>query len=320
MRCMLLGYNAVMLEHFRLVLLRCAYTPKQPAPSPEHTGVVLRGALGASLFNMACFEPESCPHREGKTSEIRCAFPGSCLYQHIFSNDDPQYLISPVLTDTASFSVSLPLSFYLVLLGRATDHVALLIKTLRSAKPFKIPATLVVESLASYQDPHPSLVFSEDSKGKGDVKLIRAATLLESPTKSVKEVTLEFLTPTYLTKADESKHTRFVKEPDFLLLMQALNRRLKRWAETEGVTYNLPSEVLELAKAVSITGAHLNTVMQSRYSKRQGQSVWLGGVMGSMNFGEVHSQLLAYLRLAEYLHLGKKTVYGNGKIKVHLGE
>lgn len=309
-----------MLEHFRLVLLRCAYTPKQPTSSPEHTGVVLRGALGASLFGMACFEPESCQHREGKTSEIHCAFPGSCLYQQIFSNDDPQYLISPVITDTASFSASLPLSFYLVLLGRATDHVALLVKTLRSAKPFKIPASLVVESLASYQDPQPSLVFSEVSKTRGDVKLIRAATLLEPPAKLSKEVTLEFLTPTYLTRADESKQTRFVKEPDFLLLMQALNRRLKRWAETEGVKHTLPPETLELAKAVKATGVHLDTVMESRYSKRQGQSVWLGGVVGSMTFADVPGQLLAYLRLAEYLHIGKKTVYGNGKTKVHLGE
>ena len=53
-----------------------------------------------------------------------------------------------------------------------------------------------------------------------------------------------------------------------------------------------------------------------RYSNRQEKRLKMGGFMGDITFEGELAEFLPFLRLGEYLHVGKGTVYGLGECEI----
>lgn len=54
----------------------------------------------------------------------------------------------------------------------------------------------------------------------------------------------------------------------------------------------------------------------TRYSSRQQQKMLLGGVIGELILEGELQEFLPFLKLGEYLHIGKNTVFGLGQYRL----
>jgi CRISPR-associated Csx14 family protein len=76
------------------------------------------------------------------------------------------------------------------------------------------------------------------------------------------------------------------------------------------------SSFLDQAKTISVENDSLNWQTWLRYSGKQKRRMNWGGLVGELDFvGEI-SQFLPYIRLGEYIHVGKSATFGLGQYKV----
>jgi hypothetical protein len=122
-------------------------------------------------------------------------------------------------------------------------------------------------------------------------------------------ITLRFLTPTML-KADGLQARR----PVFGPLAKRLRDRIN------ALSYFYCGEGLEIdfkvfgtdADKIDTVGDATRWVDSARYSRRRQVNHDLSGFVGDVTFEGDLARFLPYLKLGEYLHVGKNAVFGNG--------
>ena len=123
--------------------------------------------------------------------------------------------------------------------------------------------------------------------------------------------TMAFLTPLRLKEGNQ-----LLRTPPTLETL--LHRVLGRAAQLAGVSaLPLRQHLLESARPAQIT--HQNTHWQNwgRYSARQKKAMPFGGLMGEVRYeGDNLQELIPWLRVAEWLHVGNKTTFGLGACRV----
>ncbi|MCP4346237.1 MAG: CRISPR system precrRNA processing endoribonuclease RAMP protein Cas6 [Desulfobacterales bacterium] len=143
--------------------------------------------------------------------------------------------------------------------------------------------------------------------------LSRWAGLLPDP--GTDSVTVKFLTPVRLTK----KKSPVRDELSFIFLIRSVIRRLrdlKRAFNMDGNMGKTENEFFELAETVETTKAGLVWNRRKRYSVRQGQDIFMNGLEGEISFKGPVCIFYPLLKSAEFVHIGKGTSGGNGKIAV----
>jgi len=130
----------------------------------------------------------------------------------------------------------------------------------------------------------------------------------------ISTLTLNFLTPTRL-----KYNGRYLEEaPPFHVVIRTLLRRVsslsyfhagQRW-ETDYRGW------IEKAKQVKIAEAHVSWMDWERYSTRQRRGMNLGGIVGQVTYEGDAAPFLSLLRLGELIHVGKGTVFGNGRYRL----
>jgi hypothetical protein len=76
-------------------------------------------------------------------------------------------------------------------------------------------------------------------------------------------------------------------------------------------------ELIEMSKKVVPVNSEIYWQEQKRYSYRQNRGISMAGVSGTLEFKGDFSPFIGFLRIGEYLHLGKGTSFGLGKIKIY---
>jgi CRISPR/Cas system endoribonuclease Cas6 (RAMP superfamily) len=71
-----------------------------------------------------------------------------------------------------------------------------------------------------------------------------------------------------------------------------------------------------MAEQVAITAQSLHWEDWERYSTRQEDRMKLDGMVGSIRYTGPLDPFLPYLRLGEYIHVGKNTAFGLGQMAV----
>jgi len=128
----------------------------------------------------------------------------------------------------------------------------------------------------------------------------------------IPQVTLKFLTPTQIQKKGQVQHL-----PDFELLLKCILRRFKSLnyfhagggKEKFGIDWDEVKNIQTLHTEGSL-------VQLKRYSNRQGRPVIHRGYLGKITYQGDLSRFYPWLRIGEFLHVGKGTVFGMGKYKI----
>jgi len=123
-------------------------------------------------------------------------------------------------------------------------------------------------------------------------------------------LTLEFVTPTRIVVGN-----RLTSKINFLLFIKSLLRRISLISQIH-CNNILPFSylpLLEMASKVETINSDINWIDWERYSSRQKRRIKLGGFVGKIIFGEGWYNFLPFIKLGEYIHIGKGTSFGLGK-------
>ncbi len=280
----------------------------EPLHLPPFKGSALRGGFGITFKRLVCANAWPCGER--------CEGGNACPYGYIFETKPPEgsdalkknehvphpFVIEPPADSRAEYAPGEQLIFDVVLVGKAQeymDYFAVTFKELgraglgRGRGKFRVAKIKALDTLTT-----------------SDLEA-RAAEL---PTGQIR---LRFLTPTRLVHDKE-----MVQDPPFHVLVRRLLDRVsslsyfhcgERW-ETDFKGLIAQAEQVELAEA------RTRWVQVERFSGRQQERVSLGGFVGEVAYKGDIAPFRALLLLGSLAHVGKATVFGNGKYEIERGD
>lgn len=307
------------LETFSLARYRLHWRATTPIHLPAYAGSMLRGAFGHALRRISCLtRQKNC---------AGCPLLGTCPYPAIFAPPPAQhslqrfsqipapYLIEPPPWGVRSLAPGEQFSFNLVLCGRALKELPLITLALRQALQRGIgPGDGQAELIAlNLQTGHRDLDGDEipiHQPAHGQFAP-HSPSSPESSSQTCEEITLHFCTPLRLQENGRALPPNRLSPRT--LLMAAV-RRASLMAEFHG---NAPPawDFAKLGEQSAAVNDEKSLKWQdwTRRSSRQQQTMKLGGVLGSWKLKGNLAPFLPALRMGEWLHIGKETVFGLGR-------
>lgn len=295
---------------------------ERPLELPAHPGALLRSVFGAALRQGAC--TTGLP-RCGECPLLRsCAYPAifetppaPTQFEQKFSQLPNPYVIEPPAGPVV-LRAGEPLVFHMVLAGSATQRqTPLIINAWQRALRFglgqaRIPGQLqAVAALDALG--HRNTLFPPSAAAPSQpTPLLDLAALIRTGNPEPAALELRFESP--LRLQHESKPLR----PDQLtprVFMSHLLRRITLMLDAHMDIRPAPFDVgavLSLANQVAHDSRALQWHDLRRYSARQGQELPQGGVQGPWLWQGPLAQLLPWLLLGQWLHVGKGATAGLG--------
>lgn len=332
-------------QHFRFHL-----EPKGTLQMPAHNrGNVIRGGFGSTFRRIVCHgncrDPETCDLRFvcPYTAVFNPFVPEGS--DKISKNRDiPRpFVIKAPLETKETYLPGERLSFDLVLVGKIKDYLPYFIVTFKelsqaglgrnraSVELFGVDHVGRDGALVPVYTKNDNLVrppteaiswtdlCASDSSNNGSMNSpqaggIRADTQVDpysykNGSANVTRITLRFLTPTLL-KADGLQARR----PAFGPLAKRLRDRINALAYFYcGTGLDIDFKAFgEQAERINTVADSTGWVESSRYSRRREVTHDLSGFVGEVSFEGNLAPFVPYLRLGEYVHVGKNAVFGNG--------
>ncbi|HWP56689.1 MAG TPA: CRISPR system precrRNA processing endoribonuclease RAMP protein Cas6 [Candidatus Acidoferrales bacterium] len=306
-------------QHFRFHL-----EPKGALRMPaDNKGNVIRGGFGSTFRRIVCHA--NC--REPETCELRHMCPYTAVF-HPFvpegsakiskNRDIPRpFVIKPPLEAKETYLPGEQLSFDLVLIGKSCDYLPYFIVTFKELSQVGLGAgrtrldLSLVESVGLNGTVAPVY-----ERAKNLVQPLQQALSWETIVQTLgkdwtdaRRVTLRFLTPTMIKTGGV-----FVRRPDFGTVFKRLRDRINALSyfycgKGLQINFKVFGEQAERIKTVS---DFTRWVESARYSRRREVAHDLSGFVGDVSFEGELAPFLPFLRLGEYLHVGKNAVFGNG--------
>ncbi len=277
-----------------------------------------------------------CVVRHGECD--RCLVRQQCPYQYVFETPPPAdtemlrkypaaphpFVIEAPLDGRRKFAVGDSLEFGLTLIGRGIDYLPYFIVAFEelgrttglgwSRGRFRL-AEVRGESPNGGPDPWVRIYSGDQRRLRDDFRVRTSSDILDPHDHEHEHdhehgsVTIRFLTPTRL-KFDGN----LTSDLEFHILIRNLLRRLS------ALSYFLCGHRLDLdfrglverAKTVKAVAKDLRWVEWERYSARQDTTMLMGGFVGTARFEGDLAECLPLLRLGEWVHVGKGTVFGLG--------
>jgi hypothetical protein len=345
-------------------LARYRFTARvqQPLTLPDYAGSLLRGQFGAALRHVACMTRQpTCPG---------CPLIQSCLYTRIFESPPPPkgshalqdfsqipnpYIIEPPTPGARVLDADDDLVFHLVLVGHATQQLALIIFALQRAlhqglTHQRVPVDLLqVDLVDAAGGTQPVWMIEQQTLrdhlaevSLDDIKTIAdSAYPIRARGQNDHEVTLTIQTPLRL---QQQGRPLGIGQLTPHALIATLVRRVALLMDFHagpgrptGPGSSSPIPVSPVGAAVS-TGtwgkaaravSHLAGQLTDRqelhwfdwirYSSRQQQSMTLGGVLGRWTLQgdtDTLAQIRPWLWLGQWLHVGKNATMGLGQYQL----
>ena len=307
------------LDAFPLARYRFEFRVTKAVRLPDYAGSMLRGAFGHALRQIACMtQRKDC---------AGCPLAATCPYPAIFAPQGPAehalqkftqvpapYIIEPPVWGARVLHEGSRLDFHLTLIGGALKELPLIILAWRRALARGIGAGDGTAELLR-------VVYSPLAGGQIEREIHRPETGSIEAHKQVfdamaqgettaNRVTLSFRTPLRLQKNGRALPPERL---DARTLLMALIRRASLLSEFHagGPLLSDFSGMAERA-AKLVDNRQLVWRDWARYSSRQQQKMSLGGVVGSWRLEGDLAPFMPYLRLGEWLHVGKEATFGMG--------
>lgn len=287
-------------------------------------GNALRGGFGAAFRATACMTGDRNACRE------RCALGNTCPYGYLFEtrlpddapvlrsiDDVPRPFVLEPPPGDALYPPGSRLTFGLALFGRAVDFLTYFVMAFQHLGEMGLGRNRARYTLSRVDGVHPwtgaeVLLYEEGRLYDAELRLTVGDVFARAGALPPDRLTVRFVTPARLRH--EGKTVR--GQVPFHVLVRALLRRVSSLAAFHGagVWQTDYRGWAEGARAVTIAAADLRWDERERYSRRQGRRMELGGVIGAATYAGDLAPYRPLLALGELTHVGKATVFGNGKI------
>lgn len=322
-----------MLNHFTFAKFRFTIRAMEETSLPVYKGAVFRGGFGYAFKKIVCIQ-------RTKKECSECLLHRRCVYSYIFETAPPEdtkvlrlyraiphpFVIEPPLDDTRVIKQGDRLSFNLILIGKAVDYLPYFILTFTELGKQGIGrdrGKFILEKVECLDvtGEGNTIYNSEKEVLQNDYPLLEASRLNHAENLSVRkadkednsQVELRFLTP--LRVRFDGRITHNI---EFHVIFRNLLRRVSsllyfhcgRELECDYKAY------IEEAEKIKTVSNRLQWFDWERYSTRQKQKMTLGGVLGTAKYEGNLKPFLPFLKLGEYIHVGKGTSFGLGKYRM----
>lgn len=339
---------------------RLVIRSREPLRLPEYKGSAFRGGFGHALRRVVCpFHDGRCqggcvhPERCVYSYVFETPLPediATVLAPLRGAQDAPHpFVLEPPEEERQRYNAGDPMAFQLILIGRAMDYLPYFLFTFdelggiglgRGKGRYQLEAAYGVGPTGEV------LVFTGTERRFVGVGVpITLEDVVRTVPEEINAVAIQFLTPTRLKYGH-----KLTSQLEFHILFRALLLRLALLVLCHGSQGLLPlpcggaipalavaqyfyrdrrieeaarrriQEAIEVAKGVTVERSDLEWRDWERYSTRQDARMKLGGVVGAIRYVGALTGFLPYLRLGEFLHVGKSTSFGLGKMQVHLSK
>lgn len=282
---------------------------------PPYKGSTFRGAFGATFRRVVCVVRGKGCHD--------CLLRERCAYSYVFETPVPSdasrmrkypyaphpFVLVPPLEDRAEYGPGDVLKVSLTLIGRGIDYLPYFVYTFQ-----EMGRTGIGKGRGKFQLWQATGPLGETIYRDGTLRLPRP--LLWDDVhggECSEEVTLRFLTPLRVKYRE-----RLCSEIEFHILMRALLRRISLLSFFHcGRELELDfKEIIEKARGVQMTRTTLRWHDWLRYSHRQRAKLRMGGLMGEITFKGDLETFWPFLKLGQWVHVGKGTSFGLGKYEI----
>ncbi|MEW6193431.1 MAG: CRISPR system precrRNA processing endoribonuclease RAMP protein Cas6 [Bacillota bacterium] len=299
---------------------------------PPYKGSTFRGGFAGTFQRLVC---------STGTRQCRpCPLKTECPYALVFESEPPAgsealrnyasiprpFILEPPLDPKNEYAPGEPVVFSLVLFGRAAGLLPYFIVTLdefgrrgigQGRRPFildKITVTnpLSGENAVIYHQADRVVRPKDLGITARDIWLWAAGEISRSDGAHA-TIRIKFLTPTRITY-----ESRPIRTPEFHTIVRNLLRRISSLCYFHhGFAYeaDFPA-IIQNATRIELVANHTRWFDWERYSSRQAKKVPLGGLVGEAVYTGPVAAFWPLLRLGELLHVGKGTVFGQGKFLV----
>ncbi len=304
----------------KLAKYRITITPTTTLSLPPYKGSTFRGGFGHALRRVICVNRgEKC---------TKCPLKMACIYPYIFETTSPKdekskdsphpFIIEPPLSEKRHYSRDDKLDLHLILIGQAINYAPYFIFAFEELGRLGIGKDRgkyrAVEVINIGYD-RETLIYDGDSHIKDDCQMINTINMIHEVSQlNHDRITFRFLTPTRIKYKG-----KLTKDLNFEVLMRNLLRRLSWLAEIhcdEKWDLDYKGLISRAKERVTTTHSDLWWHDWERYSLRQDKKLKMGGFLGEITFEGELTEFLSFLKLGEYLHIGKGTVYGLGKYEI----
>jgi hypothetical protein len=311
-----------MLPAIPYLRLRATLSAEEAVVLPPFLGSMLRGAFGHALRRMVCvMGPEQAC--------VECGLRHSCGYTRIFEpyveGEPPPFLhgidqavrpyVFEPLDEGGRLAPGGTVRFDLLLFGQAAELAAYTVLAVERMARVGLGARRVPFRLQKVEALSPDGSAQEVFRAGAPLSGARiSAAVPEAAPLPVGEVTLRFETPLRIKVRDHLND-----RPRFRDLAFNMLRRILELAH-----FHVPGAVidwnfrplLEQADDIRILAADLAWHDWERFSQRQGTTMKLGGLVGTVTLAGDLAPFTPLLRAAEVVHVGKGATFGLGKVSV----
>lgn len=307
-----------------LTRVRFEIEAAEPLRLPAYPGSAWRGLLGHSLRRTVCVTRQ--PTCAG------CLLQGTCAYSVFFESPPPnpqtatRYTALPhpfVLDVDASAEREVargaPLPLGMTLIGPAIDLLPYLIQTLERAGQrglgshggrFALCRVLAEEGLGSDQW---RPVFDADSR---EYRRLVSPPPGGTPPAPTGPIRIDFQTPMRIKRHGHFVGAAEIEPGDLIRNLLARLSSLAAFYGPADAPYDWTG-LADLGSDLLLTNKELTWSDWTRYSSRQGTTMQMGGLVGTLTLaGAGVPSLWTALWLGQWTHVGKGTSFGLGKYRV----
>jgi CRISPR-associated endoribonuclease Cas6 len=316
------------IRHFQFAPFQFLLKTLDTINLPAYKGSTLRGAFGHAFKKVVCVNKEKICGS--------CLLRGKCVYSYVFETPSPSdtskmrkypfaphpFVVTPPLEEKRTYRQNEALCFELTLIGKSIDFLPHFIYTFDELGKMgigkgkdhleQVSAINIGERSKDKGEEATSIYSGKDRTPKNNCRVLKGDDLMPFNFKPL-TLNLLFLTPTRL-KFDGNLSPR----PKFHILFRNLLRRISllsyfHCGEELGLDFR---GLIEKSKEVTVQKENLTWFDWERYSNCQETKMKMGGFIGSITFEGNLKELLPFIILGEYIHVGKGISFGLGKYKI----
>ena len=299
-----------------------ACTLTSDAQLPIFKGSTFRGVFGRAFKDVVCaLKRRECPE---------CLLNSQCIYVKVFepaanprqkksariSAPPNPFVIEPPLTDQTEYHAGDSLEFSLILFGKANDCLPYFIYAIDRMGAIGIGRKIngkrgrfTLESVLWDN----VRIYTSETKQMSAINALPEIGIhtLQTRQKVVSSIKIVFETPLRIKYNNKLK-----ADLPFHILTRAMLRRASAllFIYGDGEPDIDFTGLIKQAETVAIKESNLNWHDWRRYSFRQKDNMFLGGLIGSITYSGDIAPFLSLIDFCEKTHVGKQTAFGLGKM------